>query len=73
MRETSQFGRRTSEGKRVNLGLSQEELALHVRASRESVNQTLATFARQGWIRRDGTEVVILNEEALIHQALSDG
>lgn len=69
LREAQRFGRRTPEGIRVDLGLSQEELALHVRASRESVNQSLAGFARQGWVRRDGCEIVILDEKQLTHQA----
>lgn len=69
LREAQRFGRRTPEGIRVDLGLSQEELALHVRASRESVNQSLAGFARQGWVRRDGCEIVIRDEKQLAHQA----
>ncbi|MGW0949071.1 Crp/Fnr family transcriptional regulator [Streptomyces sp. NPDC002623] len=69
LREAQRFGRRTPEGIRVDLGLSQEELALHVRASRESVNQSLAGFARQGWVRRDGCEIVVLDEKQLAHHA----
>ncbi|MER5794278.1 Crp/Fnr family transcriptional regulator [Streptomyces sp. NPDC001980] len=69
LREAQRFGRRTPDGIRVDLGLSQEELALHVRASRESVNQSLAGFVRQGWARRDGCEIVILDEKQLAHQA----
>lgn len=72
VREARRFGRQTDEGTRVNLGLSQEELALHVRASRESVNQTLSSFAKQGWIRRDGTEVIVLDEDQLMQRALRD-
>lgn len=69
LRDARRFGRKTSEGMRVNLGLSQEELALHVRASRESVNQALSNFVRQGWIRREGAEIVVLDQERLAHQA----
>ena len=69
LRLSRRFGRKTSEGIRVDLDLSQEELALHVRASRESVNQALSSFSRFGWIRREGTEVVILDEDALLRQA----
>lgn len=72
LREAHRFGRQTSAGLRVNLGLNQEELAMHVRASRESVNQALATFARMGWIRRDGVELVILDESQLAHHAGND-
>lgn len=73
LRDAHRFGRQTSVGLRVNLGLNQEELAQHVRASRESVNQTLAAFARMGWIRRDGTEIVIIDEQQLLHQAGEGG
>lgn len=69
LREARRFGRKTSEGVRVNMGLSQEELAQHVRASRESVNQTLSRFAKHGWIRRDGAEIVVLNMDRLARQA----
>lgn len=69
LREADRFGRATPVGRRLSLGLNQEEFALHVRASRESVNQALATFVRMGWIRRDGTEFILLNEEALLRQA----
>lgn len=69
LREADRFGRATPMGRRLSLGLNQEEFALHVRASRESVNQALATFARMGWIRRDGTEFVLLDEEQLLRQS----
>lgn len=69
IRQGSRFGRRTTEGLRLDIGLSQEELALHVRASRESVNQALSAFSRHGWIRREGAELIILDEEALTRQA----
>jgi CRP-like cAMP-binding protein len=72
LRDARRFGRRTAEGLRVNLGLSQEELAMHVRASRESVNQALSNFVKQGWIRREGAEIVVLDLERLAHQAGED-
>lgn len=64
-RDAHRFGRRTIEGTRVNLRLSQEELAQHVRASREHVNRVLARWVGQGIIRLEGTEVVILAETEL--------
>jgi CRP-like cAMP-binding protein len=72
MRAAERAGRRTPEGLRVNLALNQEELALHVRASRESVNQALSSFTKQGWILRDGTEILIRDEDQLMQRAFRD-
>lgn len=72
MRAAERGGRRTPEGLRVNLALNQEELALHVRASRESVNQALSSFTKQGWIARDGTEILIKDEDQLIQRAFRE-
>ena len=69
LRHEQRFGRATGEGTRVDLGLSQEELALHVRASRESVNQVLAEFTRASWVRREGTDLIILDVAALARRA----
>jgi CRP/FNR family transcriptional regulator, cyclic AMP receptor protein len=63
------FGWQTMEGVRFSLDLSQDELAHHVRASRERVNQILVDFARRGWIRRDGNEFVVLDAPALTRRA----
>ena len=67
----ARFGRRTVDGLRIELGMSQEELAQHVRASRESVNQVLSSFTRSGWIRRDGSDIVIVDEAAVLKRAHS--
>ena len=73
VRETNRFGRRTDEGIRVANVLSQEDLALHVRSSRERVNRILAGFSQQGWLRRDGGDLLVLNEAQLSRRAgLSD-
>ncbi|MFI9510342.1 Crp/Fnr family transcriptional regulator [Nocardia sp. NPDC052566] len=66
---TARFGRHTVDGVRLRLDLSQDELAHHVRASRERVNQVLVEFARRGWIRRDGEEFVVLDADGLTRRA----
>jgi CRP/FNR family transcriptional regulator len=69
VRQSAQFGRRTGLGVQVDLDLSQEELALHVRASRERVNQVLNDFARRGWLRKESTGIVVIDWEALERRA----
>lgn len=69
VRQSAQFGRRTGLGVQVDLDLNQEELALHVRASRERVNQVLNDFARRGWLRREAGGIVVVDWEALEHRA----
>lgn len=64
----ARFGWQTREGVRIRLDLSQDELAHHVRASRERVNQVLVEFARRGWIRRDSDELVVLDADGLTHR-----
>ncbi|MFI6316009.1 Crp/Fnr family transcriptional regulator [Nonomuraea sp. NPDC050556] len=63
------FGRATRVGVRIRLDLSQDDLAHHVRASRERVNQILGDFSRRGWIRRDGAELVVLDGQRLTGRA----
>lgn len=63
--QAARFGRPTPEGVRFRLDLRQEELARHLCASRERVNQVLVDFSRRGWIRRDGPDLVVLAPEAL--------
>jgi CRP/FNR family cyclic AMP-dependent transcriptional regulator len=45
--------------------LNQTELAFLVGSTRESVNQCLKSFARQGWIRVDKRSIQLLDTEAL--------
>ena len=49
----------------MDLDINQEELAHHVRASRERVNQVLADFGRRGWLRQEGTGLIVSDPEAL--------
>ncbi len=62
---STRFGHPVPEGIRVTHGLTQEELAQLVGASRETVNKALADFAGRGWIRREGRAVVLLDAERL--------
>nr|WP_276511389.1 helix-turn-helix domain-containing protein [Candidatus Frankia nodulisporulans] len=56
-------------GVRVEHGLTQEELAQLVGASRETVNKALADFATRGWLRLDSRAVVLLDRERLSRRA----
>ena len=50
-------------------GLTQEELAQLVGASRETVNKALADFASRGWLRLEPRSVVIMDVERLSRRA----
>jgi CRP/FNR family cyclic AMP-dependent transcriptional regulator len=65
----SRFGTRDGGVLRVTHDLTQEELAQLVGASRETVNKALADFASRGWLRLDGTSVLILDPERLSRRA----
>jgi CRP-like cAMP-binding protein len=58
-----------SAGIRVEHGLTQEELAQLVGASRETVNKALADFATRGWLRLDSRAVILLDPERLARRA----
>jgi CRP/FNR family transcriptional regulator len=63
------FGEPTREGVQVAHGLTQEELAQLVGASREAVNKALSDFAGRGWLRLQMRSVVLLNLERLRRRA----
>jgi CRP/FNR family cyclic AMP-dependent transcriptional regulator len=66
----SRFGRPTDDGATfLQHGLTQEELAQLVGASRETVNKALADFATRGWIRLDGRAVLIFDRARLEQRA----
>ena len=50
---------------RLQRGLTQEELAQLVGASRETVNKALAEFVQRGWLRLEARAVVILDVQRL--------
>ena len=66
---STRFGEATEDGLRVTHGLTQEELAQLVGASRETVNKALADFTGRGWVRREGRSVVLLDLERLERRA----
>lgn len=63
------FGRRIPDGVRVDHGLTQDELAHHVGASRESVNRTLAEFADRAVIRLESRGLIITDVTRLRRKA----
>jgi CRP/FNR family transcriptional regulator, cyclic AMP receptor protein len=63
------FGVQEDGAMRVTHDLTQEELALLVGSSRETVNKALSDFSHRGWIRLDGKSVVINESERLARRA----
>lgn len=63
------FGRRVLGGVRVEHGLTQEELAHYVGASRESVNRTLAALTLRSVIRLEPRAIIITDLAQLRHKA----
>lgn len=59
------FGRPTIEGIRVDHDLTQEQLAHHIGASRESVNKALSVLATRGVIRLEPRAVILVDEPLL--------
>jgi CRP/FNR family transcriptional regulator len=66
---SARFGERTADGVHVAHGLTQEELAQFVGASREAVNKALSDFAARGWLRLQMRAVRLLNLERLQRRA----
>ena len=54
---------------RERRGLTQEELAQLVGASRETVNKSLADFVSRGWIRLEGRAVLLIEIARLQRRA----
>ncbi len=59
------FGEQTDEGLRINLPLSQDELAGWTGSSREAVTKALRTLRAEGWIQTGRLRVVITDLAAL--------
>lgn len=66
---SARFGERRADGLHVAHGLTQEELAQLVGASREAVNKALSDFAARGWLRLQMRAVHLLNVERLRRRA----
>lgn len=58
-------GEKTERGIRIRLRLSQRTLAGMVGASRENVNRALSRFEKQGFIRKDGGQITVIERERL--------
>jgi CRP-like cAMP-binding protein len=56
-----------------DLHVSQEELAIFVGATRESVNRQLQTWRREGWIELGRNRVRVLQPARLWAPAVADG
>jgi CRP-like cAMP-binding protein len=63
------FGQQTDEGLRIDLPLSQDELAGWTGSSREAVTKALRTLRAQGWIRTGRLRVIITDMDALRERA----
>lgn len=63
------FGVTVGDTVQVEHGLTQEELAQLVGASRETVNKALADFANRGWLNIEQRQVTILDSERLARRA----
>jgi CRP/FNR family cyclic AMP-dependent transcriptional regulator len=63
------FGQPSDGGLRVAHGLTQEELAQLVGASREAVNKALSDFAARGWLHPEPRGVQVRNLERLRRRA----
>ncbi|WP_298806387.1 Crp/Fnr family transcriptional regulator [uncultured Pseudokineococcus sp.] len=64
------FGQPAADGSvRVPHGLTQEEIAQLVGASRETVNKALADFSGRGWLRPEARAVVLVDVERLRRRA----
>lgn len=58
-------GRADEEGLRIEVPLSQEEIAQMVGSSRESVNKALASFIDRGWVELEGRNYLIKRPDSL--------
>lgn len=65
------YGRRTTQGVRIEFKLSQKDLSNLVASSRESVNKKLAEWRDSGTVDRDGGYIVLREPDAL--RLLLDG
>ena len=63
------YGRRTPEGIRIDLPITQEELASWVGSSREGVNKALNMLKQLNWIETERRVITVLDAEALEQRA----
>ncbi|RMG99090.1 MAG: Crp/Fnr family transcriptional regulator [Chloroflexi bacterium] len=60
-----QYGKETNEGIRIDLALTQTDLAEMTGATRVSINKALGRFRRANWVAVKGRKFTIVDEEAL--------
>ena len=65
LRLALQHGKTSKEGIRVNLTMSQSELAAYLGLSRENVNRLLGQLREAKVIRKEGAQIVVTDERAL--------
>jgi CRP/FNR family transcriptional regulator/CRP/FNR family cyclic AMP-dependent transcriptional regulator len=65
-----QHGEETPQGVRINLRLTQQDLASMIGARRENVNRALAYYQTRGWLAKSRGYFTIMNQAALRHRAL---
>lgn len=65
LRLASQHGSKMGTGFRIDVPLTQEEIAQMVGASRESVNKALSSFVDRGWVRMEDRTYFIEDPDAL--------
>lgn len=65
----ARYGRMTPAGVRIDLPITQEELAGWVGSSREGVNKALQTLKQLGWIDTERRSITVLDEAALKQRA----
>ena len=64
-RLAQQHGKTSKAGIRMNLTLSQSELAAYLGLARENVNRLLGQLREANVIRKEGTQIVVTDELAL--------
>jgi len=63
------YGKQTPKGIRIDLPITQEELASWVGSSREGVNKALNTLKHLHWIDTERRSITVLDEDALRKRA----
>ncbi len=62
-----QHGKQVNKGVRIDLSLTQTDLAEMTGATRVSINKALGRFRRSKWVQVDGRQLTILDRAALEH------
>ena len=66
---SERYGKMTSEGVRIDLPITQEELASWVGSSREGVNKALHTLKSLRWVETERRSITVLDMDALKRRA----